>query len=65
MFVKNLPGQMRHCGSLPSHERSHNPDKETRVRGEEKGRGEEVVREEVRVSLCPCANKTNTWAFVC
>ena len=34
MFVKNLPGQMRHCGSLPSHERSHNPDKETRVRGE-------------------------------
>ncbi|KAJ4942129.1 hypothetical protein JOQ06_011997, partial [Pogonophryne albipinna] len=28
MFVKNLPGQMRHCGSLPSHEQSHDPDKE-------------------------------------
>lgn len=33
VFVKNLPGQMRHCGSLLSHERSHNPDKETRVEG--------------------------------
>ena len=34
MFVKNLPGQMRHCGRVTSHERSHNPDKDTRVRGE-------------------------------
>ncbi|CAB1415806.1 unnamed protein product [Pleuronectes platessa] len=32
MFVKNLPGQMRHCGRVPSHERSHNPDKDTRSR---------------------------------
>lgn len=34
MFVKNLSGQTRHCGILPSHERSLNPDKDTRVRGE-------------------------------
>ena len=34
MFVKTLPGQTRHCGILPSHEQSFNPDKDTRVRGE-------------------------------
>ncbi|KAM7394675.1 hypothetical protein PAMP_021461 [Pampus punctatissimus] len=44
MFVRSLPGQMRHCGSLPSHERSHNPDKEsereeTNDREEETGGG--------------------------
>lgn len=35
MFVKNLPGQTRHCGILPSHEQSLNPDKDTGVRREE------------------------------
>lgn len=32
MFVKNLPGQTRHCGTLPSHERK--PQSRQRVRGE-------------------------------
>lgn len=59
MFVKNLPGQMRHCGSLPSHERSHNPDKETRAREETN------KREEVIVCLWPSAINTNTWVCVC
>lgn len=67
MFVKNLSGQMRHCGSLPSHERSHNPDKETRVRGEREEANdceEEEEEEEVMVSLWPCATKINTWVLV-
>lgn len=47
MFVKNLPGQMRHCGSLPSHERSHNPDKETRGEREEANDEEEEEEEAI------------------
>ncbi len=68
MFVKNLSGQMRHCGSLPSHERSHNPDKETRVRREREEANdceeEEEEEEEVIVSLWPCATNINTWVLV-
>lgn len=55
--MKNLPGQMRHCGSLLSHERSHNPDKETRVRG---GGVNDEEEEEVMGSLWPCAIMMNT-----
>lgn len=61
MFVKNLPGQTRHCGILPSHEQSLNPDKDTGVRGERE-REETNDREEdvVIVSPWPCATTINT-----
>lgn len=71
MFVKNLPGQTRHCGILPSHERSLNPDKDTRVRGvrererESEQSNDREEEEEVIVSLWPCATKINTWVLVC
>lgn len=55
MFVKNLPGQIRHCGSLPPHERSHDPDKEA---------GEET-NDRMTGRRRPCATKINTWLLVC
>lgn len=65
VFVKNLPGQMRHCGSLLSHERSHNPDKETRGEGRGVNDEEEVVMGSLALRhcveyLCTCLF---TWCF--
>lgn len=41
---------MRHCGSLLSHEQSHNPDKERSERGEEVNDREEEGGESLALS---------------
>lgn len=66
MFVKNLPGQLRHCGSLLSHERSHNPDKETSggagglMTGGGGGDGLSLALRHPHEYLCACLF---TWRF--